>query len=275
MTQKLQIGDIEITALNDGPLPATLESFIEFPREEAERLSGAKAGDPLFLPVNAYLLRRGDKRMLIDTGCGPSMGPELGQLPNTLRALGIAPETIDTVLLTHIHPDHALGLVDASGRAVFPNAELIVHDDEAAFWLNRDAPAGASERIVRNIAKGRAACAPYRARLRTVRDGDALPGVSAISLPGHTPGHTGWLVHSGDDAVLIWGDIVHLPAVQVPRPDAAMVFDVDPALARATRQRTFDRVAADHLRVAGAHLDFPGFGHITRHGTSYRYEPET
>jgi glyoxylase-like metal-dependent hydrolase (beta-lactamase superfamily II) len=110
--------------------------------------------------------------------------------------------------------------------------------------------------------------------MRTVRDGEALPGVSATLLPGHTPGHTGWLIHSGLDGVLIWGDVVHLAAVQVPRPDAALVFDVDPKGARATRQRTFDRVAADRLRVAGAHLDFPGFGYIVRHGASYRFEPE-
>jgi len=270
----LTIGDIAITALSDGPFPATLDSFIDFPRAEAERLTGAKPGDPLFLPVNAYLLKLGDRYALIDTGWGPTMGPALGQLPRALTALGVPPDTIDTVLLTHIHPDHALGLLDAEGAAVFPNAELVVHEAEAAFWLNGDAAAGASERIRRNIAKGQAACAPYRERLRAVRAGDALPGVEAVALPGHTPGHTGWLVHSGSDAVLIWGDVVHLPAVQVPRPDAALVFDVDPAQARATRLATFDRVAADRLRVAGAHLAFPGFGFITRRGAGYAFEPE-
>jgi glyoxylase-like metal-dependent hydrolase (beta-lactamase superfamily II) len=109
--------------------------------------------------------------------------------------------------------------------------------------------------------------------MRRVRDGEVLPGISATLLPGHTPGHTGWIVHSGNDAVMMWGDVVHMPAVQVPRPDAAMVFDVDPAMARATRARTFDRVAADRLRVAGAHMDFPGFGYIVRRGTGYHFEP--
>ena len=274
MAAQRTIGAIEITALSDGPFPARLDSFVDFPRAEAERLTGAKTGDPLFLPVNAYLLRLGTRWALIDTGCGPTMGPALGQLPKNLRALGVAPDKIDYVLLTHIHPDHALGLIDAAGAAVFPNAELIVLDAEAAFWLNRDAASGASERIRRNIGKGQAACAPYRERLRVVREGEALPGVSAIALPGHTPGHTGWLVHSGDDGVLMWGDVVHLAAVQVPRPDAALVFDVDPDAARLTRQRTFDRVAADRLRVAGAHLDFPGFGYLVRHGAHYRFEPD-
>jgi glyoxylase-like metal-dependent hydrolase (beta-lactamase superfamily II) len=142
---------------------------------------------------------------------------------------------------------------------VFHNAELIVHEQEAAFWLNRDAASGASERIRRNIGKGQAVCAPYRERLRVVGDGEVLPGLSTTSLAGHTPGHTGWLVQSGNDGLLIWGDVVHLAAVQVPHPEAALVFD---------------RVAADRLRVAGAHLDYPGFGHIVRQGASYRFEPD-
>jgi glyoxylase-like metal-dependent hydrolase (beta-lactamase superfamily II) len=269
----MKIGEIEITAVHDGPLPASLDAFIEFDVAESQRLTGKRMGDPLFLPVNCYLLTVGGTRMLVDTGCGPTMGPELGQLPNNLRAFGVAPEAIDIILLTHIHPDHALGLVDAEGGAAFPNAELIVHEEEAAFWLDCELASGATERIRRNIGKGKAATAPYRERMRRVRDGEVLPGISATLLPGHTPGHTGWIVHSGNDAVMMWGDVVHMPAVQVPRPDAAMVFDVDPAMARATRARTFDRVAADRLRVAGAHMDFPGFGYIVRRGTGYHFEP--
>ena len=110
--------------------------------------------------------------------------------------------------------------------------------------------------------------------MRTVPDGEALPGVSAVLLPGHTPGHTGWIVHSGADQLLIWGDVVHIPAIQVARPEAAFEYDVDPQGARDTRRRTFDRVAADRLTVAGAHLDFPGLGTIVRIGTNYRFEPQ-
>src|SRR5204863_7483821 len=121
-------------------------------------------------------------------------------------------------------------------------------------------------RIRRNIGKAQNATAPYRDRLRTVREGEGLAGVSATLLAGHTPGHAGWLIHGGDDGVLIWGDRVHLAAVQVARPDAALIFDVDPDAARITRERTFDRIAADRLRVAGAHLGFPGFGTIVRRG---------
>ena len=269
-----RVGDIEMKAFSDGPFPAALDSFVDFERAEVERLTGKLIDDKMVLAVNCYLLKVGGKHVLVDTGCGQSMGPALGQLPNNLRAFGVAPDAIDTILLTHIHPDHALGLTDADGRATYPNAELVVHEHEARFWLDREPSAGDTERIRRNIGKGKAATAPYRARLRTVRDGDVLPGVAATLLPGHTPGHTGWLIYSGKDSVLVWGDVVHLAAVQVPRPEAALVFDVDPQLARETRARIFDRAAADRLCVAGAHLDFPGFGYIERRGTGYRFEPD-
>jgi glyoxylase-like metal-dependent hydrolase (beta-lactamase superfamily II) len=98
-----------------------------------------------------------------------------------------------------------------------------------------------------------------------------LPGISAVLQAGHTPGHTGWLVQSNGERLLVWGDIVHLASVQVPRPDAALVFDVDPQAACATRRRVFERVAAERLCVAGAHLDFPGFGSLARDGAGYRY----
>ena len=98
--------------------------------------------------------------------------------------------------------------------------------------------------------------------------------ISAVLLAGHTPGHTGWLIQSRGERLLIWGDLVHLASIQVPRPDAALVFDVDPQAASATRRRMFERVAADKLKVAGAHLDFPGFGAIVRKGTGFAFEPD-
>ena len=221
----------------------------------------------------AFLLKLQGRWALIDAGAGNSMGPTLGKLPEHLRAFGVAPEEIAAVFLTHIHPDHSNGLVDASGHAVYPNAELIVHETEARFWLDRDEASGANERIRRNIAKAAVATAPYRQRLRAVREGEAMAGVAAVALPGHTPGHTGWLIASGKESLLIWGDLVHLASVQVARPDTGLVFDVDPQAACATRLRTFDRVAADRFKVAGAHMDFPGFGTIVRRGSGFAFEP--
>jgi glyoxylase-like metal-dependent hydrolase (beta-lactamase superfamily II) len=269
-----QIGDITVIALSDGVLAAPLDVVLGVERAEIERLAGRKPGEPLPIAVNAFLLERAGKLALVDTGSGNSMGPTLGGVPQNLRALGVAPERIETIFLTHLHPDHSNGLVDDAGNAIYPNAEVVLHETEAAFWLDRDEASGATERIRRNIAKTAVTTAPYRARMRTVRDGEAVPDISALLLAGHTPGHTGWLIQSGKDSLLIWGDLVHLAAIQIERPDTGLVYDVDPQAACATRRRMFDRVAADKLAVAGAHLDFPGFGTIVRKGAGFAFEPD-
>jgi len=266
------IGDIAVTALSDGVLAAPLDVVLGVDKAETERLTGRK--DTVPISVNAFLLRLGDKWALVDTGSGNTMGPSLGKLRDSLRAAGVAPVEIAHIFLTHLHPDHSNGLVDDAGNALYPNAEIILHEREAAFWLDRDPALGESERISRNIAKAAVTTAPYRQRMRTVRDGEVMPGVSAMLLAGHTPGHTGWLVQSGKDGLLIWGDVVHLAAIQVARPDTGLIYDVDPQAACATRRRMFDRVAADRLRVGGAHLDFPGFGYIVRRGAGFAFEPD-
>jgi glyoxylase-like metal-dependent hydrolase (beta-lactamase superfamily II) len=267
-----KIGDIEVTALSDGVLATSLDVVLGMDRAELRRLAGTRDG--VHIAVNAFLLKLQGRWALIDAGAGNSMGPTLGKLPEHLRAFGVAPEEIAAVFLTHIHPDHSNGLVDDAGRAVFANAELILHEAEARFWLDRDQASGETERIRRNIAKAAVATAPYRSRMRLVREGEAMSGISAVALPGHTPGHTGWLVASGKESLLIWGDLVHLASVQVGRPDTGLVFDVDPQQACATRRRTFDRIAADKLTVAGAHMDFPGFGTIVRKEVGFAFEPE-
>ena len=152
-------------------------------------------------------------------------------------------------MLTHLHSDHSLGLIDQEGRAVFPNAELIVHETEAAFWLDRTLQDNDPERITRNSKAQRAVTAPYRGRIRRIKDGEVLPGITAMLRPGHTPGHTNWLIQSGGEHILIWGDIVHLAAVQLARPEARLIYDVEfghgggdpPARARLGRERTARR----------------------------------
>jgi glyoxylase-like metal-dependent hydrolase (beta-lactamase superfamily II) len=194
-----------------------------------------------------------------------------------LEAAGVAPAQIDTVLLTHMHPDHSNGLSDASGRPLFPNAELTMHAAELAFWHDDAAMAKADEASrQRNFQAARDQAAPYRqsGRVRTFEGGEVLPGVTAMPFPGHTPGHTGYLVASGGDSLLIWGDIIHVPEIQIPRPEVTMAFDIDPAQAQATRRRVFDMVASDKLAFAGMHMHFPGAGHLVRHGGTYAVLPE-
>ena len=211
--------------------------------------------------------------MLSDAGTGHSYGPTLGKLPQNLRAIGVAPESIDIILLTHLHPDHSLGLVDEAGEVVFPNAQLIVHEVEAAFWLDRTPQPDDSERITRNTKAQRAATAPYRDRIHRIKDGEVLPGITARLAPGHTPGHTNWLIQSGGERLLLWGDIIHLAAVQLARPDSRLVFDVDAQMARSTRERVLGWAADERVTVAGAHLPFPGFGKVVRSGNGFSYAP--
>jgi glyoxylase-like metal-dependent hydrolase (beta-lactamase superfamily II) len=269
----LQVGDIKVTAISDGDLKTGLDVVLRLSPDECTQLAGCAIDAPIWLPVNAFLIEAGGKRILVDTGAGNSMQPTLGRLPESLQATGVAPGEIDTILLTHLHGDHANGLIDPAGHAIFPAAQIILHQDESRFYLEREATATDPERVRRTIDASQRATAPYRGRIRTVPDGEVLPGITASRQPGHTPGHTCWLLQSAGDRLLIWGDIVHLPSVQVPRPDAALVYDVDPELAPKTRAQVFEWVARERLPVAGAHLPFPGFATIARDGSGYAYTP--
>jgi glyoxylase-like metal-dependent hydrolase (beta-lactamase superfamily II) len=273
MTQSsIRIGAVTVTAVSDGVLKSSLDVIVGLSPDECARLAGCAFDTPVWLPVNAFLIDFPGRRVLVDAGSGTKMQPKLGELPASLRKIGAPPESIDTIVLTHLHPDHANGLIDAEGKANFPNAELVLHQQESRFYLERDANGGDSERVRRTLVQSKLATAPYRGRIRTVPDGEALSGMSALLRPGHTPGHTCWLLQSGNDKLLVWGDIVHLPSVQVPRPDAALVFDVDPVMAPKSRAQVFEWVARERIPVAGAHLPFPGFATITRHGSGYAYE---
>ena len=179
-------------------------------------------------------------------------------------------------MLTHMHPDHSAGLTDPkTGQKFFPNAELVVHENEPRHWHDDGA-----------MARGRAgqeAVFPVRARADGAvsqrdahlhRRAEVFPGVSSVPLHGHTPGHSGYMITSGKHSLLIWGDIVHVPEIQVPRPEVTIEFDTDPHAAAATRRRLFDMVATDRQLVAGMHVHFPGFAHVVKHGDSYAMVPE-
>ena len=258
--------------MSDGVLYSTPDVILGIDKAESERLTGVKYGERLPLDVNCFLIRHGDRLMLSDAGSGLDMQPTLGTLPQNLRSIGVAPEKIDTILLTHFHPDHSLGLVDREGRAVFPNAEIIAHEVEVAFWLDREQRPDDSERLRRNTEQQRRVTAPYRDRIRRIKDGEVLPGITATLRPGHTPGHTSYLIQSKGERLLIWGDIVHLASVQLPRPDATLVFDINPDMARATRQAVLEWVTAERIRVAGAHLPAPGFWKLSRDGGRFAIE---
>jgi glyoxylase-like metal-dependent hydrolase (beta-lactamase superfamily II) len=268
-----QVGEFTVTAVSDGVLYSNHDVILGVDKAESARLTGIPYGQPVPLDVNSFLIRHGGKLILSDAGTGQALQPvqkNLGKLPENLRAIGIDPSAIDIVMLTHLHSDHSMGLLDEAGEKVFPNAELIIHEVEAAFWLDRTLQPGDDERITRNSKAQRVVTAPYR--LRRIKDGEVLPGITATMRPGHTPGHTNWLIQSGGERLLIWGDIVHLAAVQLARPEARLIYDVDTDLAAATRATVLDWVHRERLVVAGAHLGFPGFGRVVRKGERFDIE---
>jgi glyoxylase-like metal-dependent hydrolase (beta-lactamase superfamily II) len=271
-----RIGDVVVTAINDGMFEGSFAMLANFPTAEAEMLhQAAFRAIPPRLAINCFLVQTGDRLILVDSGFGGAIGPDAGHLADDLETLGVAPAEIDTVLCTHLHPDHVGGLVDIAGAAIFPNAELVVHADDHRYWSDDATLAGATTDQDQGFVQlARATIAAYANRTRLLTTGEALPGISILPAPGHTPGHSGWLIASGGESLLIWGDIVHMPGVQFARPEAGMGFDVDGAAAIETRKRIMDMTATDQLMVAGMHLDFPCFGHVARASSGYAFIPE-
>lgn len=151
------VGDVTVTAVSDGVLNSGHDVILGIDKAESERLTGVRYGETLPLDVNCFLIRHDGRLILSDVGAGHAMGPTLGKLPQNLRAIGVTPEVIDIIMLTHLHSDHSLGLVDAAGEAVFPSAELVVHEVEASFWLDRVPQDSDSVRVARNTKAQRAA----------------------------------------------------------------------------------------------------------------------
>lgn len=267
-----RIGDIVVTALSDGFLDGSLEVLQNItPDEAAAMLRAAFKPVPRRTSVNCFVIESAGRVALLETGSGTYLAPTAGALRHNMAAAGFDPASVQTILLTHMHPDHSAGLTNRdTGERYFPNAELRAHEEEFRYWFNDASMANATERE-RALYFGctREQVSPYRDRYNPFTGGEVFPGVTAVPLPGHTPGHTGYLVQSENEQLLIWGDIVHVPDVQVPRPEVTIAFDTDPAAAAATRRRIFDQVAADRLLVAGMHIHFPGFANLTRQGDGY------
>ena len=271
-----RIGDIVVTAISDGYLDGTLDVMRNVDLEQARQILTASFRPARRTSVNTFLIHSKGRIAIVDTGSGNYLQPSAGLVQASLAGAGIDPKSIDTVLLTHMHPDHSAGLTDMSnGKRLFPNAELVMHENELAYWFDDGALAKADERSAKlYFQSGREQVAPYKARTRLFTEGEVFPGVTAVPSHGHTPGHTAYLIASGDDQLMIWGDTVHVPEVQTAFPEAGMAFDTDLAAAAAARKRMFDRVATDGILIAGMHLHFPAFSRLARRGDAYALYPE-
>ena len=173
-----------------------------------------------------------------------------------------------------MHPDHIGGLVGDDEAPSFPRATLMVDQTELAFWSDDRNLMAAPETVRDSFAIVHRNVTPYRDRLTPFRgSGAILPGLDAVALPGHTPGHTGYLLRDGGERLLIWGDTVHAPEVQCARPDVTMVFDSEPPQAARSRRDILERAVIEDLVITGMHMSFPGFSRVARHGDAYRLQP--
>lgn len=274
--QRIPLGDMTVTALSDGfiVLDATVLNGIDGEGfADAARAAFLDPDRAVRGAVNAYAVQTGNDTILIDTGAGGLFGPTLGNLPQNLAAAGIDPASVSRLVITHLHGDH-FGGAGADGAKAFPNAHMVLSETEHGFWTSEDVKMGAPEGMRPFFDMAVAAVAPYADSLDLVGDGaEIAPGLTFDHLPGHTPGHNGVLLSSGDASLLIWADIVHVPHVQFAQPDVTIAFDTDPDLARETRVKVLDRAVADRLAIAGMHLPFPGVGHVEKTGEGYRFVP--
>lgn len=265
-----KIGEFSITAISDGYLSASLDLLSNIDLLDASKLQqDAGVNNPSSIHINCYLVRGRGRTILIDAGAG-GFKQWGGKLKVNLALAGVQPSDIDTILLTHAHPDHVGGLLDSSGEAAFPDAELVIHQHEVSFWEDDSNLSRASERARGNFLFVRKVFDQYREKMRLFTDNEVLPGISAMPLLGHTAGHSGYRIESADRSLLIWGDIVHFPQIQIARPDVSIAFDQDPLLSAKTRSKLLDVVSSDNILIAGMHLGELGFAHIQRKGNLYR-----
>jgi glyoxylase-like metal-dependent hydrolase (beta-lactamase superfamily II) len=271
-----KVGNFEVTVLSDGNLPFDADLF-SGDKDRADKLLGnAYFPRESTTSVNTWLVNTGKQLVLVDTGASSHFGPTLGKLPKHLADAGVTPDQIDVVVITHMHPDHVPGLLTADKKALFKNAVVYVGDQEHGFWTSEQIYNSVPQDVKGFFDIARMSIKPYAdsGKLQMFKDGSSpVSGLTTMFAPGHTPGHSMVRLSSDGDELLLWGDIVHNAVLQFPEPDRSIVYDADPAMAIATRNRVFDMVATDGLLFAGAHLPFPGLGRAVKAQTGYTYVP--
>jgi glyoxylase-like metal-dependent hydrolase (beta-lactamase superfamily II) len=275
---RTRIGSFQLTALYDGIWPVKIEDDFVRNATRADVDAALKAAflPPDILPITftALLVNTGAKLVLIDTGTAGQITDSAGTLLDNLAAAGIRPDAIDTILISHFHPDHINGIKDKDGRKVFPNADIAVPQGEWDYWMNDANMNGVSKTVRKYFLNAHRIFSDIAGQVRRFKPGaEVAPGITSIAAFGHTPGHVAFSVSSGNESMLVLGDSARNPYLFVRHPDWQPSFDMDGPMAVTTRRRLLDRAAADRMLVHGYHFPFPATGHIAKSGNGYELVP--
>jgi glyoxylase-like metal-dependent hydrolase (beta-lactamase superfamily II) len=261
--QTFTVGSAKVTALRDAQFVAANDGKLfgvgVGPDAVAKILKAAgQPTDHVTLGVDALLVQSGSRKILIDTGLGPSVH---GVLMGSLAKAGVKPEDISDVLITHVHGDHIGGLVTADGSPAFTNATIRISAPDWA-WLQTQPKMAALVTAV-------------TPKVKTFAPGDSVaPGITSVSIKGHTPGHVGYQIVSGKKRILDFGDTAHSSIVSLAEPDWSMGFDNDQDEGKVSRRKELTQLAKDHELIFAPHFPFPGVGRIVAEGDHFAWKPE-
>jgi glyoxylase-like metal-dependent hydrolase (beta-lactamase superfamily II) len=281
---RYKVGTIECTSINDGartfPLP---DNWVTNVSKDAAIAAAEAAYMPkgmVTVPFNPQLINTGGKLILLDSGNGISAFDatkgQVGRLLQNLAAAGVDPKSIDMVIMSHLHPDHTNGIRAADNSMAFPNAEIVVPAVDWAFWMNEDNAAKAQSNVMMKnyFANVKKIYTGIESKVKKYDwDKEIAPGITSIGTPGHTPGHTSFVIASGGSKILISADVTNIPEFFLRNPDWHVAYDADPELAQKTRHKFYDMASAEKATVVGFHFPFPAVGHVEKDGNNYRLIP--
>jgi glyoxylase-like metal-dependent hydrolase (beta-lactamase superfamily II) len=275
---RYKIGSFEITAINDGTWYRALDDkFVKnAPFADVQKALSDQflPTDKIPIPFTTLMVNTGSKLILLDTGTGGQLAPTAGTMAANMAAAGIDPKAVDTIIISHFHPDHINGIKTKDGAKVFPNAEINVPAPEWAHWMD-DAKMNAAPEAARGgFLNARRVFGDIANDVKRFEPGkEVAPGITSIAAHGHTPGHTAFAIASGNQSMLYLADTTNHPWLFVRNPEWQAVFDADGNMAAETRKKLLDRAAADKMIVHGYHFPFPASGYITRTATGYDLIP--
>jgi len=276
---RVQVGALEAFVITDGfnvRADATQGLVVNASADQVRSAIGAAgiSGPAMQNPYNITVVRTPRGLVMLDVGTGGIAGPNSGKVPENMRAAGLDPAQVTTIVHTHFHGDHIGGLTNADGVAQYPNAQVLVPEREWAFWNDAGEESRGPEARRPAFANVRRRFAPYQGRVTTFAPGSQVaPGITSVPTNGHSPGHTSFLIADGGTQFLVIGDAITTPAFFVANPEWYPVFDMDPAMAVDARKRLLDRAATDRIPVVGYHWDMPATARIERAGSGYRMVP--